>query len=81
MPVGAPSVAVVLAPTLIVWSAPPFILYVIVTGKVCGLVKVNNGEASPRQTDAVPLILAVGVGRTVIVSDPAITLLHDGAAW
>ncbi len=38
-----------------------------VTGKDCGLVKVIFGAVAFRQTAAVPLIVAIGVGRTVTV--------------
>ena len=37
------------------------------TGKACGLVNVTFGEVAFWQTVVVPLIVAVGVGRTVTV--------------
>ena len=37
------------------------------TGKACGLVNVTFGEAAFWQIVVVPLIVAVGVGRTVTV--------------
>jgi len=38
--------------------------------KAIGLVKVIRGEGSFWQTEVVPLTVADGVGRTVIVVDP-----------
>lgn len=39
------------------------------TGKLCGLVNVINGDVLPWHTVVLPLISAVGVGRTVTVVD------------
>ena len=46
MVVRAATVAVVLAPTLIVVLVPPLMLYVMVMGKVCGLVNVILGAVA-----------------------------------
>jgi hypothetical protein len=80
VPVGADTFALLLAGILMVWFAPALILYVTVTGNVCGLVKVTIGDGAPWQTDVVPLMFAAGVGRTTTVVDPAVTLEHKGAA-
>jgi hypothetical protein len=49
--------------------APPLILYVIVICNVCGLVKVISGSGrDPWQTVVVPLMVAVGAGRTTTVA-------------
>ena len=66
MPVGAVTVAEVLAPTLTVKVPVPFILYVIVTGRACGLVNVTRGAGNELwQTVVVPLTVATGVGFTI----------------
>jgi hypothetical protein len=57
---------------------PRLILYVILTVKAIGLVKVILGEGSFRQTAVVPLIDADGVGRTTIVLDPDIEVGQFG---
>ena len=79
--VGAATVVLVLAPILTVVFPPPLILYVTVTGRAIGFVKVTFGIAAFWQTVVVPLIDAVGVGRTVIVAEPASAFVHEGAAW
>ena len=82
VPVGAATVLVELAFTLIVWFAPPLILYVIVTAKACGFVKVTFGDEPFLQTAVVPLIAAVGVGLTVTVAVcPVIVVLQAGPDW
>ena len=48
-------------------------LYETVIGKFIGFVKVTLGELAFKQTDAVPLILTEGVGRTVIFTGLADT--------
>ena len=80
VPVGTASVRLVFAFTSIVVVPAPLILYVILSVKDCGFVKVMFGEGAFRQTDVVPLIDAVGVGltTTVLVIGVANTLLQVG---
>ena len=40
-----------------------------------------TGEEAFKQTVTVPMILAAGVGRTVIVAEPVIVLEQLGAVW
>ena len=74
--VGAVTVAVEFAPMLIVVFDPPLILKVAVTGTVIGFVNVMTGAAAFKQTEAAPLIVAVGAGNTVTVADPEIGLVQ-----
>lgn len=57
------------APIFMLASLDPSMLYVTVTGSVCGLVKVIFGAAVPWHTEVVPEIDAAGVGLTVTVVD------------
>ena len=51
----------------------------IVTGNAWGFVKVILGVAAFWQTVVVPLMVAVGVGRTVTVVDAAVEVPHPEA--
>jgi hypothetical protein len=63
------SEAVLFALTFIFASVPPFMSYVTVIGRFCGLVNTILGEGALWQTDVVPATEAVGVGLTVTVVD------------
>jgi hypothetical protein len=60
-------VAVEPAPMFMVWFDPPLRLYVTVTGKAIGLLIVILDAAAFWQTEVVPLMVVIGVGRTVTV--------------
>ena len=79
VPVGAATVLFPLAGTLIVELPAPFILYVMVTAVVCGLVNVTFGDPALWHTVVVPLIVGAGVARTVTVAVPPIAVTHVGA--
>ena len=80
VPVGAFTLAVPPAGTFIGVCTVPFMLYVTETGRVVGFVNVTEGDAAFWQTDAVPDIVADGVGLTVtVVDDWAEGPLHPAA--
>ena len=75
--VGTVTVAVELPRISIVVLTPLLMVYVAVTGKAVGFVKVISGEASFKQTELVPLMVTFGTGSTVTVTEPVVAVVHE----
>ena len=61
----------------IVISPPPSIWYLTLILRFWGLANVMTGEGSFWQTEVVPLTVAVGVARTVIVAEGGVARIFS----
>ena len=77
------TVTLALAFMYMVISLPPFIRYLNLMRRSCGLEKVTVGEGSFWQTEVVPLTVAIGVASTVTVAEGGVayTFSHVGELW